>query len=505
MPASASKMILLNAGGTIRLAAPAIIEYIGRESRDTLQDNFEQLALACDKSTIEFRTDEQLNSFTLNRKLTGLPPLNQLFGPIAQIAQTAKQNKADVVAETARRQAGITIKQAPVAPVIDGVADNAWSIADGIKLSNVLYSPPSSPNDLSAGYKTMWDQNNLYLFVDVTDDVLKNDASNAWDNDSVEVFIDADNSKTTEYGPTDYQYIFVWDKTSPKIQETKHQRTEGVQFAMVTTDTGYRVEIKFPWSTLGTKPRTGAKIGLDVHVNDNDTGGKRDTKLTWHATQDNAWQNPQAFGNAELGGLVGWWKFDESQGTTAADSSGNGNNGTLIGNPKWQPQGGKIGGAIDLDGKNSFVRIDDKSAFDISGQITVACWVNLRSISNDYGAIVTKGDNSWRLSMLERQQKFHASVNDWNRIILDGSTTVNTSEWHHVTMVYNGNELCLYLDGKVNARKPWTGGIGKNNSDFLIGENADQKGRFFNGLIDDVRVYNYALSENEIAALATGK
>ena len=105
----------------------------------------------------------------------------------------------------------------------------------------------------------MWDQNNLYLFVDVTDDVLKNDAGNPWDNDSVEVYIDATNSKTTSYGPTDYQYIFVWDKTSPKIYEQKQNRIEGVQYAMVTTNTGYQLEVKFPWSTLGTKPRVGSK------------------------------------------------------------------------------------------------------------------------------------------------------------------------------------------------------------------------------------------------------
>ena len=75
-----------------------------------------------------------------------------------------------------------------------------------------------------------------------------------YQDDSVEVFIDADNSKAAKYGENDYQYIFVWDKTTPIMQETKHNRTEGVQYAMVTTDNGYRLEIKFPWSTLGTKP-----------------------------------------------------------------------------------------------------------------------------------------------------------------------------------------------------------------------------------------------------------
>jgi len=504
MPAGASKMILINVGGAIRIAAPTIITYIGKDSRDALQDNFNQLAIACDKSTIEIRTDEQPNDFTLNRKLTGLPPLNKIVGPITQIAQTVKQSKANAVVETARRQAGITIKQAPVSPVIDGVADVAWSVADKIKLTNSLYKPISSPNDLSADFKTMWDQNNLYLFVDVTDDVLKNDASNPWDNDCVEVYIDAANSKSASYGPTDYQYFFVWDKTSPKIYEQKQNRTEGVQYAMVTTNTGYQLEVKFPWSTLGTKPHVGAKIGLDVQVNDNDTGQKRDKKITWHTTQDNAWESPQAFGNAQLGGLLGWWKLDEKDGNTAADSSGNGNDGTLVGNPQWRPQTGKIGGAIELSGKGDYVKIANESAFNITSQITVAAWVNITSVPQEGTGIVTKGDSAWRLSTALADNIFHFAV-DHDMDFLNGNAKVSLGQWHHVACVYDGSKMNIYVDGKLDASRQRSGPIATNDFPVCIGENGELNNRCFNGLIDDVRVYTYALSENEIAALAAGK
>lgn len=500
MPASASKMILVNAGGAIRLAGPTIAESLGKENRDVIQDNLNQLALACDKTTIEIRTDEQLNSFTLNRKLTGIPPLNQLFGPITQIAQAVKKAKVEAKAAELRRTIPATIIPTATPPVIDGNEDDVWSAASRYKIANVMYSPPSSPNDLSADFRAMWDENNLYVLVDVTDDILRHDSTpdNWYQDDSVEVYIDADNSKSSQYGQTDYQYTFNWDKTSPKMQETKHNSAEGVQYVLVTTDKGYRVEIKFPWSTLGTKPSAGAKIGLDVQVNDNDSG-KRDHKIAWFAKQDNAWQNPQAFGNAELAGLVGWWKFDETEGTTAKDSSGGNHNGTLNGDAKWAQ--GKIGGAVELDGKSAFVQIADKSAFDIGGQVTIACWVNIRSVPAEYAAIVTKGDGSWRLSTAQRERKFHCSVNNYNSIILDGSTMVGANEWHHVAMVYNGDEIRIYVDGKLDATKPWKGGIAKNDFDVLIGENAEQKGRFFDGLIDDVRIYNYALGESDIMAL----
>ncbi len=504
LPPSASKLILANVGGTVRLAAPLLIESVGEADRDTLRDNFNRLALACDRTTIELRTDEQLNNLTVNSKLADLPPLNQLVVPVTQIVQTVKKAKERAASEEAKKQEGIAVRPATVSPVIDGIEDDVWSVADRNKLTNVVYSPLSSPNDLSADYKIMWDANNLYLLADVTDDVLKNDADEAWENDAVEVFIDADNSKAASYGQNDYQYVFVWDKTSPRIQEVKHQHTEGVQFAFSTTGTGYRAEIKFPWSTLGTKPHTGSKIGLDVHVVDNDKGGKRDRKLIWHGAQDNAWENPRAFGNAELAGMLGWWKLDEAEGTTAADSSGNGNNGSLQGNPVWRPQGGKLGGAIELDGNGDFIKIANESAFDITSQITIAAWVNITSVPQEWTGIVTKGDSAWRMSTDFANNVFHfglAGSGDY----LNGRASVGSSQWHNVVCVYDGSKMSIFVDGKLDASRQRSGPIGTNDFPVCIGENIELTGRCWNGLIDDVRVYNYALSEKEISALAAGR
>ena len=61
--------------------------------------------------------------------------------------------------------------------------------------------------------------------------------------------------------------------------------------------------------------------------------------------------------------LIGWWKLDENTGTIAYDSSNGGNNGTLIGNPVWQPSSGAIGGALEFNGKDDFVKIDNEPAF----------------------------------------------------------------------------------------------------------------------------------------------
>ncbi len=508
MPATASKMILVNAGGAIRVATPIIMQSAGVENKQELAKNFNQLAAACDKTAIEIRTDEQINSFSFNRRLTGLPPVNQIFVPISKIVQTINEGKANAVAEEARKKAGIAIRQSAAAPVIDGKEDDAWANAEKIKLTNVLYAPVSSPNDLAANFKTMWDQNNLYLLVNVSDDVLKNDSGEHYQDDAIEIYIDCDNSKTTQFGENDYQFIFAWDKTSGHMEEGKHNRSDGVAYALATTDSGYRLEAVFPWSTLGVKPSIGSKIGLEVQVDDDDDEGDRESKMIWHSDKDEAWQNPQTFGNAELGGLIGWWKLDEKEGTAALDSSGNGNDGRLAGSPKWRPGDGKIGGAIELSGNGDYIKINNESPFDITNQITISAWVNIKSVPQEWTAIVTKGDSAWRMSTDYANSIPHFGVGagvNTNDNFVSGKTTVNSGQWHNFACVYDGKEMRIYIDGKLEISKPRSGPIGTNDIPVCIGENLELTGRCFNGLIDDVRIYNYAISQTEIAALAGGK
>ncbi len=506
-----SKLVLVNAGGAIRLLGPQLKpKALKEEQAGQWNASLDQLARAADAAIFQLRTDEQPNDFAVGADVTGMPPLNQVIGPATQISRIVNEARTEARTRNLQLEIPGIIMPAAKAPVIDGNRDDIWKDAREYQLANVIYTAPTSTNDLSANYRAMWDKDNLYVLVDVTDDILLHDSAQdrSYESDSVEIYIDADDAKAPQYGQNDYQYTFTWDKTSPTVQEAKHNRTAGVQYALVTSNKGYRVEAKFPWSVLGVKPSVGGKVGLDVHVNDSDVAGQRKTKLTWHDQQDNAWQSPADFGNGELAGLVGWWKLDETNGSSAADSSGGNHSGTLVGNTKWIP--GKVGGAVALDGHNSFIRIADKSAFDMGAEVTVAGWVNFNSVPAEWTAIITKGDTAWRLSTAGQERKFHFSVNDYNRnnqeaTFVNGSTTVNAGEWHHVVGVYNGSVIKLYVDGKLDATKPWTGGIARNNFDVLIGENAEQTGRSFDGRIDDVRIYNFALTENEIKALAAGQ
>jgi len=70
---------------------------------------------------------------------------------------------------------------------------------------------------------------------------------------------------------------------------------------MTRTNQGYILETAIPWSTLGVKPVAGKSIGIDVQVNDDDSGRDRDGKLSWHAKNDNSWKDPSNFGRLVLG------------------------------------------------------------------------------------------------------------------------------------------------------------------------------------------------------------
>ncbi len=200
--------------------------------------------------------------------------------------------------------------------------------------------------------------------------------------------------------------------------------------------------------------------------------------------------------------LLGWWKFDEGSGTTAHDSSGKGNDGTLQGNPQWVA--GKIGGALEFDGDGDYVDCGASLAFNINTNITVACWIKVRQLDKSWQAIVAQGDNSWRLHRSSSSNNIAWGTNGLSPKDLTGSVNVNDGQWHHVAGVYDGTQKRLYVDGNLDVSENSTGNINNSSYNVNIGENAEATGRYWDGLIDDVRVYNRALTQEEIQKVMMG-
>jgi len=205
------------------------------------------------------------------------------------------------------------------------------------------------------------------------------------------------------------------------------------------------------------------------------------------------------------GGLVGFWKFDEGSGGTAADSSGSNLHGTIIGNPAWVD--GPDGKALRFDGDGDYVDLGNDSRFNLTSQITVAAWIKVDAFDCQYQAIITKGDDSWRLQRNGAEGSIEfactgAFVPGAQVGCLFGTVSVNDGRWHHVAGTYDGSMICLYVDGEHDIGSNADGSIEVNDYNLFIGANAEKPGRNFKGSIDDVRIYSYALSAEEIKAIS---
>ena len=147
--------------------------------------------------------------------------------------------------------------------------------------------------------------------------------------------------------------------------------------------------------------------------------------------------------------------------------------------------------------------------FNITNHITVAAWIKVDAFDKEWQTIISKDDSSWRLQRNWDKGTLEFGCtglavpgNRWGGIY--GKTNVNDGQWHHAAGVYDGQKLNLYVDGSLDASADVKGAINVNDYLVLIGENAEKPQRFWEGLIDDVRIYSYGLSAEEIAEIFKG-
>lgn len=197
----------------------------------------------------------------------------------------------------------IPINRVTTPPLIDGNMDSIWAQAHRLALEHVVIGndTPARP-DLAAGYRILYDDQALYLLVDVVDDARYNDSqAEWWEDDGVEIYLDGNLSRGTTYdGVDDYQLLFRWHDDTVQIGPNSAPLPIGLRFQQVDTSNGYRVAVAIPLTAVGMNPKVGDTFGLDVHVLDDDDGGGREHKLAWHTVVDDSWFNPSRFGVVEL-------------------------------------------------------------------------------------------------------------------------------------------------------------------------------------------------------------
>jgi PQQ-dependent dehydrogenase (s-GDH family) len=200
-----------------------------------------------------------------------------LFG----IAATLNAQTQLVTAK--KRTATITINGNP--------SESIWQFTN-----NVTETVIGTPNN-TVKYAVLWDSLYLYVAVTVLDGSKRNDSPNGWDDDAIEIYIDADNNGGTSYGINDRQFIKEWNSSS--LWE-KTNKTTGVLHAWANITGGYAMEMRIPWSNMAIiNPSPGFTIGFDISCDDDDNGGARESQVIW-AGDSNNWQYPQNFGDLVL-------------------------------------------------------------------------------------------------------------------------------------------------------------------------------------------------------------
>ncbi|MCD6229962.1 MAG: DUF2341 domain-containing protein, partial [Candidatus Diapherotrites archaeon] len=198
-------------------------------------------------------------------------------------------------------------------------------------------------------------------------------------------------------------------------------------------------------------------------------------------------------------GLVGSWHFSEGSGTKAADSSGNGNDGTLTNGPVWST--GKFGGGLEFDGADDYIVAGNDGSLDAAGEITVEAWVKFEDLTNSYYVVVDKRGGAGVYEFYWEKASTNLRFSLGGVAISSTEFTPELGQWYHIValgvvgqsgkgkMYVNGADVTLDAGGVPS---PVTGG------NFTIGAYGGGAGEFFNGTIDEVKIYNRVLSQAEI-------
>jgi len=225
----------------------------------------------------------------------------------ASSVDTTKQ-KTGSDKSVSKKKSSVIAKPKPKLP-LDAVVHRTngnkriWTNKAVMRLTNIIDGKINGGADLSAMWQTHWDSQFLYVRVDTVDDKFVRDSKKPWSDDSIELYIDADGSRGTKFdNKNDFHFIYRWkDKNVNLSKNSPHKRNLGIQQTMTRTNKGYILETAIPWVTLGVKPIAGKSIGIDVQVNDDDSGRGRDGKLSWHAKNNDSWKDPSNFGRLVLG------------------------------------------------------------------------------------------------------------------------------------------------------------------------------------------------------------
>jgi subtilisin family serine protease len=202
---------------------------------------------------------------------------------------------------------------------------------------------------------------------------------------------------------------------------------------------------------------------------------------------------------ADTSGLVAAYGFAEAGGTTVVDSSGKGNAGTL--QNAVRTSNGKYGSALSFNGSNARVNVPDASSLDLTSGMTLEAWVKPATLSGWRTALLKEQPGQLVYALYANTDTNRPSAHVFNGADLNtrGTAQLPLNTWTHLAATYDGSALRLYVNGTLASSRGVSGSMPNSTGALRIGGNAVW-GEYFNGVIDEVRIYNRALTASQIQA-----
>jgi len=209
-------------------------------------------------------------------------------------------------------------------------------------------------------------------------------------------------------------------------------------------------------------------------------------------------------------GLVAHWKLDESIGNTASEEVDD-HEGTLIGDPTWQPADGQVNGGLLLDGDGDYIEIPDSVhttkvtwADELADEFTLSIWMKTAdgNFGDDWAGLLSKGSDAWRIQRAGNADTVELVVEDTAYAVSE--IGVNDGKWHHIAGVFTGDMAYIYVDGFLQGSGASFGTLGEGSAPVWIGAgfNVDwpDDDYQFNGILDEARIYEVGLPTDKVLA-----
>lgn len=202
---------------------------------------------------------------------------------------------------------------------------------------------------------------------------------------------------------------------------------------------------------------------------------------------------------AEGTGLIACWNFDEGEGDTVSDSSGDENHGAIKGGAKWVR--GVRGSALQFNGKDAHVEIQATASLRSPVELSIEAWIfPIPPHQQGYGGIINNINGASHSRLLVTDDgKLTAQLHGTEGSDTVSGPKVNNNQWNHVVYVYNGEEETWYLNGVEAPYFPHTEELPTGRATPTIGwGHTTPENYHFNGIIDEVKIYSRALAIQEI-------